>query len=423
MMLVRDLFTLSFHSLLLHKVRSILTSLGIIFGVGSVVAMLAISEGAKDAALSQIASMGINQIIVYSKRPPVEGQNTTNSSAGIIEYYGLDAIDLKNIKGMDNVADVTTMQDTRHWILKGTIRTDLKLVSVDKDFLARSSSMMNNGRWFFAGDFKNDLKVCVIGSNVKRKLFSLNSGSLIGQKLQVEGEVFTIIGVLHNDIGTQYPDLGSPNDMVLIPSSTAKKIYQDYACYREGATHKVAKVEYDTFLIRVHDIQYIDNTSKRLQGYFSKVHNSVKDWEIVVPLDLLKQREQTQNIFTIVMASIASISLIVGGIGIMNIMLASVFERRKEIGTRRALGAQKSDILLQFLIETVFLTTMGGMLGVVMGVAISYTITVYADMPVVYQLWSILAALIISSVVGVVFGTYPAWKAAQQNPITVLRSE
>jgi putative ABC transport system permease protein len=153
------------------------------------------------------------------------------------------------------------------------------------------------------------------------------------------------------------------------------------------------------------------------------MHDATKDWGMVVPLELLRQRERTQNIFTIVMCSIAAISLVVGGIGIMNIMLASVYERRKEIGTRRALGAQKSDILLQFLIETVFLTTSGGITGILLGVGLGKIITNYSGMETIYSWWSIVLALAISCIVGVVFGTYPAWQAAQQNPITVLRSE
>ena len=191
---------------------------------------------------------------------------------------------------------------------------------------------------------------------------------------------------------------------------------------KETSVPIVTQIDFDVFIITVAELEYIDNTANRVTQYFRTAHSKIKDWDVIIPLDLLKQREATQNIFTIVMSSIAGISLIVGGIGIMNIMLASVYERRKEIGTRRALGAQKGDILFQFLIETVFLTSMGGILGILLGVGISKTITYYADMPTYYSPVSIIAALLISSFVGVLFGTYPAWKAAQQNPIDVLRS-
>ena len=173
----------------------------------------------------------------------------------------------------------------------------------------------------------------------------------------------------------------------------------------------------------VQDTFYIDYTSKRISAYLDKVHGEQRDWEKVVPFDLLLQKEKTQNIFTIVMASIAGISLLVGGIGIMNIMLANVYERRKEIGTRRALGAQKKDIITQFLLETIFLTFMGGAMGVGIGVGIAAMVAKYAAMPVSFSPWFIMLALVISAAIGILFGTYPAWKAAQQNPIDVLRAE
>ncbi|WP_176011869.1 ABC transporter permease [Victivallis sp. Marseille-Q1083] len=425
MMLVHDLFRLSFSNLLLHKVRSVLTSLGVIFGVGSVIAMLAISEGAKRKALSQIEAMGIDNIIVSSKKPPLEGKNEASQSGqGLFdEPYGLNAVDLSNISRMDNVLRVTQVREARKKILRGLTRLDLKLAGVGMNFLEDSGSMLEQGRWFSASDFKNYTKVCVIGKNVKRRMFPLGTTDVIGRHVVVEGDRFLIVGVLDNDRGTQYPEVGNVNDIIYIPMTVSDALYKNYAYLVDGWNVRIQLIEFDVFVVKVRDIAYIDDTSKRISGYLTKTHSATKDWDILVPLDLLKQREATQNIFTIVMSSIAAISLIVGGIGIMNIMLASVFERRKEIGTRRALGAQKSDILLQFLIETVFLTSLGGVLGIIVGVGISQLITIYADMPTVYSWWSIVLSLIISSLVGVVFGTYPAWKAAQQNPITVLRAE
>ena len=185
----------------------------------------------------------------------------------------------------------------------------------------------------------------------------------------------------------------------------------------------VEKVDYDAFLVHVADISCIDDTARRISRFMEKAHKEAKDWEVFVPLEILRQREATQNIFTIVMSSIAGISLLVGGIGIMNIMLANVYERKKEIGTRRALGALKSDIILQFLLETVFLTTVGGLAGVGLGVGIAFAVTFFAVWPVVFSTSAIILSLAISAITGIVFGTYPAWKAAQQNPIDVLRSE
>ncbi len=423
MMLARDLFRMSLHNLLLHKVRSILTSLGVIFGVGSVIAMLAISEGAKRQALAQIEAMGIDKIILFSKRPPVDGKSEGSDNTSVIERYGLTQRDAQHIARMDNVAQITTLFDARKKVLKGLERTEIKLIGCDYRFLADTPARIEKGRWFSPADFQNEVNICVIGKNVKRRLFTIGKTDVVGGTIRVEDAVYTIVGIVENEYATQYPEVGDINDMILIPMATARARFKDYAAYREGRQYKIIRIEYDLIFVKVADTEYIDNTAKRISGYLGKIHSDTRDWGMDVPLELLKQREQTQNIFTIVMGSIAGISLVVGGIGIMNIMLASVYERRKEIGTRRALGAQKSDILLQFLIETVFLTSSGGILGIMVGVGIARAITYYSTMPTIYSLWSILLSLVISSLVGVIFGTYPAYKAAQQNPITVLRAE
>lgn len=423
MMLATDALRLSMHNILLHKVRSILTSLGIIFGVGSVIAMLAVSEGAKRAALGQIEAMGIDKIIVYSQKPPPSGVDSqTSRSIQYAESYGLTQADYDNLMKMDNIQRITIVRNTRKNVLKGLERLDVKLVAITPTFLKDSGSKIEIGRWISAPDMLNKQPVCVIGSEARRKLFELGKTDIVGSLLKVDTESYRIVGILDNDIGTQYPELGSPANMVFIPLSLSNALFGSFTINKETAVPVVTQIDFDIFIITVSHLEYIDNTANRVTQYFRTSHSKIKDWDVIIPLDLLKQREATQNIFTIVMSSIAGISLIVGGIGIMNIMLASVYERRKEIGTRRALGAQKGDILFQFLIETVFLTSMGGIMGILLGVAIAKIITFYANMPTYYSPISIIAALLISSFVGVLFGTYPAWKAAQQNPIDVLRS-
>ncbi len=423
-MRVPDHFLLAFHNLMLHKVRSILTSLGIIFGVGSVISMLSISEGAKEQAIAQISAMGIDKIIVFSKKPPAEGKDTTNTTnSSIVETYGLTEQDLDHIRHMDNVSGVSTARNTRKKILRGTTRTDLLLVGVSPDFLRESRSEVIQGRWLSRIDYSSDSNVCVIGRNAKRKLFTIGERNIIGSNLKIDDSLFRIVGIIENNLGTQISGIGSPNDLVLIPMSTSDALYGKKAFTREPHSIMVECVDFDTFIVTVTDIAYIDYTSKRIAAYLEKSHADKRDWEHIVPFELLKQREQTQNIFTVVMSSIAGISLLVGGIGIMNIMLANVYERRKEIGTRRALGAKKSDIIIQFLLETIFLTSIGGAIGVVLGVLISDVVTRYAGWPVIFSIWSVLLSLVISAFIGIVFGTYPAWKAAQQNPIDVLRAE
>lgn len=423
MMLATDALRLSMHNILLHKVRSILTSLGIIFGVGSVIAMLAVSEGAKRAALEQIEAMGIDKIIVYSQKPPPSGVDSqTSRSVQYAESYGLTQADYQNLMKMDNIDRITIIRNVRKNVLKGLERLDVKLVAVTPQFLQDSGSTIEIGRWLTVPDMVNKQPVCVIGTEARRKLFELGQSDVVGSLLKIDTESYRIVGVLNNDMGSQYPELGTPGNMVFIPLTLSDALFGSFTISKETAVPVVTQIDFDVFIITVAHLEYIDNTANRVTQYFKTSHSKIKDWDVVIPLDLLKQREATQNIFTIVMSSIAGISLIVGGIGIMNIMLASVYERRKEIGTRRALGAQKGDILFQFLIETVFLTSMGGILGILLGVGISKVITFYANMPTYYSPISIIAALLISSIVGVLFGTYPAWKAAQQNPIDVLRS-
>lgn len=423
MMLPRDILSLALHNLLMHKFRSFLTSLGVIFGVGSVIAMLAISEGAKRAALAQIEALGIDKIIVFSQRPPLDGKSDGGDDASVIERYGITEVDVQHLWKLDNVERVTGVFNTRKKVLKGLSRTDIKLVGADKFFLDDTPSTIIDGRWFHTSDFQAKHNVCVIGTTVKRQLFQLGKKDVVGSNIKIEGDVYKVIGILENPYGSQYPEIGTQSSMIIIPMATARAHYNDYAFFREGRTHKIIRVVYDLLIIKVADLTHIDNTAKRISNYFEKTHGDTRDWGVVVPFELLKQREQTQNIFTIVMASIAGISLVVGGIGIMNIMLASVYERRKEIGTRRALGAQKGDIIMQFLLETVFLTTCGGVMGIFTGVGIAKLITMYSGMPTIYSFWSIAASLVISCMVGIIFGTYPAYKAAQQNPIKVLRSE
>ena len=419
-MLLRDLYTLSLHNLLLHKIRSFLTSLGIIFGVGSVIAMLAISGGAKQAALAQIDAMGIDKIIVYSKAVNQNEGGASNSS--FIMEYGLKYSDIANIEKMDNINRITTVRKVRASILKGIEPLDLELFWVSPFFLEDVNCQLIKGRWLNAADYENTATVCVIGRNVKRKLFGLGEQNVLDQLITVDEGTFKVVGVIENNADTKLEGINNLNDSIFIPTTTGQAIYSDYDQLSKGRNFEVHHVEEDMFVVKVDDLEVIDHTAKRISTYLAQAHET-KDWGISVPLNLLRKKEATQNIFTIVMGSIASISLIVGGIGIMNIMLANVYERRKEIGTRRAMGARKKDILSQFLIETVFLTVMGGLIGIALGVGLATIITQFSGMPSIISPLSIVGSVGISGIVGIVFGTYPAWKAANQNPIKALKAE
>jgi putative ABC transport system permease protein len=419
-MLIRDLYYLSLHNLLLHKIRSFLTSLGIIFGVGSVIAMLAISGGAKNAALDQIAALGIDNIIVFTKSLKKPGGSESDPSRTL--DYGLTHVDLKNIEKMENIRHITSIRNGRLQITRGVDVLDVEMFWVTPDFLKDLNCSIVRGRWLAPPDFKNAAPVCVIGRDVKRKLFNLGETEIIGRILHVPFGAFIIVGILENNAGTSIEGINSINDSIYIPSTTGRKVFSEYTAETGPRMLKIHHVEHDIFIVKVKDTQVIDHTARRITSLLNKTHDD-KDWGIHVPLSLLKQKEQTQNIFTIVMGSIAAISLIVGGIGIMNIMLANVYERRKEIGTRRAMGAKKKDILFQFLIETVFLTVMGGVAGIGLGIGLSAAVTRFSGMPSDVSMWSIVGSITISGIVGVLFGTYPAWQAANQNPIDALKAE
>jgi len=419
-MLIRDLYALSLHNLLLHKIRSLLTSLGIIFGVGSVIAMLAISAGAKKTALAQIAAMGIDNIIVYTKELKKAGGSETATSSTMA--YGLTHLDLANIRKMENIDHITSARNARVRITKGIEALDVQMFWVTEHFMSDLNCKIVKGRWLTAADFKNSAAVCVIGKSVKRKLFNLGEKEIIGRKILVPGGAFLIVGILENNAGTTIEGINSLNDAIYIPSTTGRETFTEFTTETGPRMLKTHHVENDLLIIKVQDTGVIDHTAKRIASLLSKTHKD-KDWGVNVPLSLLRQKESTQNIFTIVMGSIAAISLIVGGIGIMNIMLANVYERRKEIGTRRAMGAKKRDILFQFLIETVFLTFMGGVIGIGLGFGLAAAVTHFSGMPSVVSLWSVIGSITISGIVGIVFGTYPAWQAANQNPIQALKAE
>ncbi|AQQ09068.1 Macrolide export ATP-binding/permease protein MacB [Sedimentisphaera cyanobacteriorum] len=422
-MKLSDLYGLSLHNLFKHKVRSGLTSLGVIFGTASVIAMLAISEGAREESLAQIQSMGIENIIVYSKKPSDVGSETSGQNQSMVEQFGITDKDLQHFRMLDNIDKITTVTDTRMEVRSGTALLDLKLVGAERTFLDSTSAELIRGRWLSPVDAETQSRICVVGKNVKRKYFGLDCRNVIGRTIRAKNSIWRVVGEIEDSSGSELANLGSVNDMIIAPQKTITDLYDGYSYDMKRLSVNITVVHYDLIIAKVKELKFINNTARRLKNYMVKVHKDQKDWEVIVPFSLFKQRQKTQQIFTVVMGSIAGISLIVGGVGIMNIMLASVYERRKEIGTRRALGAKKEDILLQFLVETVTLTALGSVVGIATGIGLAESVSYYAGWPVVYSYWIMIVAFAIACSIGIVFGTYPAMKAAKQNPIEVLRAE
>ncbi|MCX8082595.1 MAG: ABC transporter permease [bacterium] len=407
----------------LHKLRSLLTALGIIFGVASVIAMLAIGEGASYEAREKIKELGSNNIIVKAVKPPTPpGQQ----QVVMLPAYGMTPVDLRRIETIPSVETVVpTWEDKRDvWYLEKNISA--RIVGTSPEYLSVMNLQVVKGRFFNEVDNELIKPYVVIGSSIKNQLFPLEEA--VGKSIRIGSNYFIVIGVageksITSGTGFEAEDI---NFDVYMPLTTQRIYYGEYTIgERTGVGLRAIErtwVKYHRFIIKVRDMSQIINTAAIVEDLL-KTNHKQQDYEILVPLQLLKQAEHTAKIFNIVLGSIAAISLIVGGIGIMNIMLATVTERTREIGIRRALGAKRKDIIKQFLTEAVILSSIGGLIGILLGIIIPKIVTKLAGMTTILTPWAILLAFTISVAVGITFGIYPARKAAYLDPIQALRYE
>ncbi|MBN2713376.1 MAG: ABC transporter permease [Planctomycetes bacterium] len=405
-----------------HAFRSFLTALGVVFGVGAVVAMMAISEGARQESLKQIEALGIDNVVVRSVKP-TSGDSLNSGSEWSAMEYGITANDILHIgKVFENVKDLVPVRDMRINIFAQKALTNIHLFATTPDFLTLSRSRLLGSRSRFFSDLDGDKvnPVCVIGKDAAWQLFRYEDP--IGKDIKIGEAVFRVVGVMENPYSVKMLGGYDLNNQMLIHIKTGNAVFGKTARKRTAGAMETVKVEADFLYVKVQNLDLIENTAERLKSYLDSTHKS-GDFEIELPYDLLKQKEKQQWIYSIVLGSIAAISLLVGGIGIMNIMTANVYERTKEIGTRRALGAKKNDILLQFLVEAVLLTTIGGLIGVAIGYGLAEAVHQFAGMLTCVTLVSVMVSVGVSAAVGVAFGTYPAWKAANLDPITALRTE
>jgi len=407
-----------------HAFRSFLAALGVVLGVGAVVAMMAISEGAKSEALEQIRSQGIDNIIVRSVRPTAgTGDDSSEDKSTVLEY-GIRQDDVDHIRDtFENVRLLVPVRDMQRDIYRGGKLTDIRMVATLPEFLTvtRSRLVDSRSRFLTAYDGEKAKAVCVLGTTAARKLFQYRDP--LGETLSAQGVTFQVVGLLENTVGAHLAGVYNLNNLIYVPFETANAVYGNLLMRVNSATSReLMGVDVDYLYLAVQDLEFIDDTAARLRTYLETKHEKL-DYAIRVPYELLRQQEATQRIFTIVMGSIAAISLLVGGIGIMNIMLANVFERTREIGTRRAVGAKRLDILVQFLSESVVLTGIGGCIGLGLGIGLAAVVETVADMATQITPLSVIISLGVSILTGVTFGTYPAWKAASLDPIEALRHE
>jgi putative ABC transport system permease protein len=435
-----------------NSLRSALTSLGILFGVASVIAMLAIGNGAKQEILEQMRLLGTNNVIVTPMVEQKEEKVTTEPAEKQPKRFspGLTARDAESIAAEIPAVTATSGEivlQTR--ITREAHRRSAKLVGVDTAYFLLLNLTLGSGSLFTPMQVSRSAPVCIIGYGVKTRFFTTEAP--IGRPIKVGDVWLTVVGVLANRAvpGETAARLGirDANMDVYVPLSTMLLRYRNRAELTEQDVQRASRPggivvtgqaadsdqatraeqrnpnQLDRIIVRVDETRHMPAVAEIVRRMLTRRHNQVVDFEITVPELLLKQEQRTRTIFNIVLGSIASISLVVGGIGIMNIMLASVLERIREIGVRRAVGATQREILSQFLSEAVMISVAGGVAGILVGVALSAVIERVAGIHSIVSPLSVIVAFGVSLTVGLVFGIVPAWRAAQQDPVVCLRYE
>jgi len=408
-------------SLMLHKLRSLLTTLGVLFGVSSVIAMLAVGEGASAEAQDQIRQLGSQNVILRSIKPPDD--KVTNQQSRVVSY-GLKHADLQRIEetfpGVRRAVPVLQVQGE---VRAGARVAQPRILATPDSYLDVTNRALHEGRFLTGADERAAKNVCVLGYEVARTLFPFESS--IGQSVRVGADYFEVVGTLlpRVQLGDDPPQPGSEaTSELFIPLETGTKWYGGRQVKIRSGSMEMEQVELHEIVIEVdrpENVQFVADTAREM---LARNHDR-RDYEVVVPLELLMRAKETQRIFNIVLGSIAGISLLVGGIGIMNVMLATVTERTREIGIRRALGAKRTHIVMQFLVETIVLSAGGGVLGVLLGLSIPLLVEHFAEMRTIVTPSGPLLAFAISVGTGIVFGLYPAWRAASMDPVEALRHE
>jgi putative ABC transport system permease protein len=394
--------------------------LGVVFGVGSVVAMLSVGEGASQEALSQIRRLGSNNIIISSIKPAEQDQTAVSRNS--MSVYGLTYADHRRMaESLKQVRQAAPVKIIRKEARLRERSMELRVVGTTAEWFGLVPRELEAGRVLIRADEEKKAPVAVLTEFGARKL--LATQNTVGQTLRIGGNEFEVIGIVRSESGQagniQVPDQEAD---VYISLEVARRYFGDIFARMTSGSCERERVELHQIIVQVDDPKHVEATAAGIERMLGMFHKK-KDFVVSVPLALLKQTEATKRTFNIVLGSIAGISLLVGGIGIMNIMLASVTERTREIGIRRAIGAKRRQIIYQFLIETVVLSMVGGMIGLGIGVLIPMLITHFSDMPTVVTLNGILLPLFISMSIGILFGLYPAMHAAKVDPIVALRHE
>ncbi|MFN3192372.1 MAG: ABC transporter permease [Aureliella sp.] len=431
-----EVFKVGFKNLLLHKLRSLLTLLGVILGVGSVIAMLAVGEGSKKEALERIRNLGANNVIIRSVKPTFEEEERPRSNSRSEEdenyerqvvQYGLKHTDLEILRAtLPTIRRAVPVALTNQPVSRQRNRiSNARVLGTTDEFIEIKRLAMQRGRFISGVDISNAWNIAVLAAGAARSLFQFEDA--LDQHILIGNDVYRVVGVLSaQDSGNNTPGGVGQKDLnndIYVPISCIQRRLGEMQAVRASGGRSFEKTELSEITLTVSDQRHVSQTAEMARQLLQRSHPDGNDYSIQVPLELLAQAMEEKRMWNLVLGSIAGISLLVGGIGIMNIMLASVTERTKEIGIRRALGATKRAISVQFLVETILLSSTGGVLGVLLGIAIPTLVSMLTDLDTVISWWSVALSFAISVGVGVVFGWYPAQRAASLNPIVALRHE
>ncbi len=441
-------------AILANKMKSFLTALGIMFGVAAVISMLAIGKGAQQEVLEQIKLVGVNNIIVtpssQSLLSPESNQSSGEDNKSSKKRYSpgltlLDAMSIKKvIPTVDRISPVISMS---YYAIKEGKSYPVVLEGVSPEYFGLLNMKIDHGDKFTEAQSLKGVPVCVIGANIRKRFF--NQDDPVGQYIKCGKVWLKVIGVIEQrDFTASASDemgISSSDNRIIVPAKTLLLRFKDRSAIKPetmdnmvgggmvimiggGGDDQSAPVkakerndQLDKIIIQVKETDQLASTANVIKRLLLRRHSDIYDFEVTVPELLLKQQQKTNEIFNIVLGAIAGISLIVGGIGIMNIMLASVWERIREIGTRQAIGASRKDIIVQFLAESTLISVFGGLIGVILGIVLAHLIQMTADIKTIVSFFSVLVAFFVSATVGIVFGYLPAKKAASQDPVESLR--
>jgi len=421
-----------------NKFRSILTALGIIFGVAAVITMLAIGNGARQEILTQMKLVGVNNIIIT---PIIETANDKTVDLSLKEKKSFspgltlsDALSIQNI--VPTVEQISPEIVYPTYVIKDDIRRQTDVIGVLPAFYQIFNLSIKEGEMFNKSQLDKGEPVCIIGQLIKSTMFGKNNP--VNQYLKCGNVWLKVIGVIEDRSVSEKAattlGINDYNNSVYAPLQTVLRRFRDRSVItsslirqggatENGSDSKPNINQLDKIVVQVKETQNLTETSAIITRMLKRRHNDIEDFKIIIPELLLKQEQRTKDIFNIVLGAIASISLLVGGIGIMNIMLASVMERTKEIGVRLAVGATKKDVIFQFLAEATLISLSGGIIGIITGIILSKLIMKFTDILTIVSAVSIVISFGVSVSVGIIFGFMPARKAAQSDPVTSLRYE